>query len=182
LLSARACQEGVITIFNDQQWRPFVHVKDLAEAMILLLEAPLQTVAGQVFNVGDNRLNHTLSELAQVIQRICPQTRVDSVENSDKRNYRVKFDKIQNLLGFSCRYSLQDGVREIKAALESSQISSYRNIRFNNLSFLREAGTPDNKNDIDREIMAAFAGERIPWMGQGEIAIPETKAKAATAN
>jgi len=182
LLSARACTEGVITIYNGQQWRPFVHVKDLTEAMILMLEAPLSIVSRQIFNVGDNRLNHTLAEVAQVIQRVCPQTRIESVENADRRNYRVKFDKIEKRLGFRCRYSLEDGVSEIKAALDSSQIASYRNIRFNNLSFLRESGTPGNKNDIDREIMAVFAGERIPGLIQDEVAPRFIKAKAAAAN
>src|SRR5208282_471574 len=108
LLSAKAWQDGVITIYNGEQWRPFVHVKDLAEAMILLLEAPLSVVSGQVFNVGDNRLNHTLSEVAEVILHVCPQARVEWVENADRRNYRVKFDKIEKRIGFHCRYNLED--------------------------------------------------------------------------
>src|SRR5208283_4650367 len=64
LLSAKACTEGVITIYNGQQWRTFVHVKDLAEAMVLQLEAPLSTVSFQVFNIGENRLKHSLAEVA----------------------------------------------------------------------------------------------------------------------
>jgi nucleoside-diphosphate-sugar epimerase len=182
LLSAKACQDGLITIYNGQQWRPFVHVKDLAEAMILILQAPLHLVSGQVFNVGDNELNHTLAEVAGVIQSVFPRTQLEFIENADRRNYRVSFDKIQKRLGFRCRYSLEDGVREIKAALESNQISSYKNIRFSNLSFLRESGAPGNKSKIDREIMAAFAGERLPLIVQETSIVLESKAKAAAAN
>jgi len=181
LLSAKACQDGVITIYNGQQWRPFVHVKDLAEAMILMLEAPLSSISRQIFNVGNNRLNFTLSEVARVIQRVCPDARVEWVENADRRNYRVKFDKIEKRLGFRCRYTLEDGVREIKAALDSSQISNYRNVRFSNLSFLKESGgAPGNKNDIDSKIMAAFAEGRMPPVIEEAATSTYPKAKTAT--
>jgi nucleoside-diphosphate-sugar epimerase len=161
LLSAKALQDGVITIYNGEQWRPFVHVKDLAEAVILLLNAPLRTISSQIFNVGDNSLNHTLTDVGGVIQRVFPGTRVERVENADKRNYRVSFDKIEKCLGFRCRYQLEDGVREIKAAFDSSAIDNYKNIRFSNLGFLRQSGTPANKSQFDAEIMAAFGGEHI---------------------
>lgn len=161
LLTAKACQDGVITVYNKEQWRPFVHVKDLAAAMILVLDAPLSSISGQIFNVGNNRLNCTLREVAEVIQRVCPNAQVEWVDNADRRNYRVKFDKIEKRLGFRCQYSLEAGVREIKAALDSSQINSYRDIRFSNLSFLRESGAPIAKSQIDKKIMAAFAGEPL---------------------
>jgi nucleoside-diphosphate-sugar epimerase len=161
LLSAKAWQDGVITIYNGEQWRPFVHVKDLSEAIILLLSAPLRAVSQQTFNVGDNSLNHTLTEVGEVIRRVFPGTRIEGVENADKRNYRVNFDKIQKRLGFRCRYHLEDGVREIKAAFDSSAIDNYKNIRFSNLGFLRQSGTPANKSEFDAEIMAVFGGEHI---------------------
>jgi nucleoside-diphosphate-sugar epimerase len=161
LLSAKAWQDGVITIYNGEQWRPFVHVKDLSEAIILLLSAPLRAVSQQTFNVGDNSLNHTLTEVGEVIRRVFPGTRIEGVENADKRNYRVNFDKIEKRLGFRCRYHLEDGVREIKAAFDSSAIDNYKNIRFSNLGFLRQSGTPANKSEFDAEIMAAFGGEHI---------------------
>ncbi len=179
LLSAKASQDHVITIFNGRQWRPFVHVKDLAEAMILLLKAPLRAVSRQVFNVGDNRLNHTLGDVAEVIQRVIPGTRVEHVENSDRRNYRVRFDKIEREIGFRCRYSLEDGVREIKLAFDSGTIDNYRNIHFSNQVFLRESGTPVNKSDFDAQVMAAFGGEQIARALLGETVGLQLKAKAA---
>jgi nucleoside-diphosphate-sugar epimerase len=179
LLSAKASQDHVITIFNGRQWRPFVHVKDLAEAMMLLLKAPLRAVSRQVFNVGDNRLNHTLGDVAEVIQRVIPGTRVEHVENSDRRNYRVRFDKIEREIGFRCRYSLEDGVREIKLAFDSGTIDNYRNIHFSNQVFLRESGTPVNKSDFDAQVMAAFGGEQIARALLGETVGLQLKAKAA---
>jgi len=181
LLSARAKQDGRITIFNGQQWRPFVHVKDLAQAIILLLNAPLSAVSREIFNVGDNRLNHTLNEVAEVIQCVFPGTRVEHGENSDRRNYRVNFDKIRERVGFRCQYMLEDGVREIKAAFDSSQIDNYRDIRFSNLGFLRETGTPENKSEFDGAVMAAFGGEQIRRVNAEKVSAQYVKAKAAAA-
>jgi dTDP-D-glucose 4,6-dehydratase len=179
LLAAKACQDRVITIFNGQQWRPFVHVKDLAEAIISLLNAPLSAVSGEVFNVGDDRLNHTLGEVAEVIQRVIPGTRV---ENSDRRDYRVCFEKIRQQVGFRCRYQLEDGVREIKSAFNSGRIENYRKIQFSNQFFLRESGTPENKSDVDAQIMAAFGGEQVFRTFFPEDGPTNFKVKAATSS
>jgi len=161
LLSAKAKQDGRITIFNGEQWRPFVHVSDLAEAIMLLLNAPLGSVSQEVFNVGDNRLNHTLTDVAEVVQRVFPGTQIEHAENTDRRNYRVNFSKIEKRVGFRCRYTLEDGVREIKTAFDSNEIGNYRDIRFSNLGFLRETGTPENKSEFDEAVMAAFGGAQI---------------------
>jgi nucleoside-diphosphate-sugar epimerase len=182
LLAAKAHQDGVIPIFNRRQQRPFVHVKDLAEAMILLLNAPVSVVSRQIFNVGDNRLNHSLGEVAEVIQRVFSGTRVEYSENADRRNYRVSFDKIERSIGFRCRYRLEDGVLEIKAALDSSQIGNYRNIRFNNLVFLRESGSPVNKSDVDAEVMAAFSGDDFRRAVAAQLGAPLAKARAAASH
>ena len=160
LLSAKAKQEGRITIFNGQQWRPFIHVSDLADAIVLLLKAPLGAVSGEIFNVGDNRMNDTLANVAEVIRSVFPHARIEHRENSDRRNYRVDFTKIEKRVGFRCRHALEDGVREIKAAFDANEIGDYRDIRFSNLGFLRETGTPENKSEFDAAVMAAFGAER----------------------
>jgi len=179
LLTARARQEGTITIYNGEQWRPFIHVKDLAEAMILFLSAPLSGVSRQVFNVGDNRMNHTLGDVAEVIRDVFPKTHVEYIENSDRRNYRVNFDKIENRVGFQSSKSLVDGVLEIKAAFDSCRIDSYKEGRFSNLLHLKEAGTPENKSRLDSELMAAFGGEHIRRALQDAPNISFARAKAA---
>jgi nucleoside-diphosphate-sugar epimerase len=157
LLTAKAIQEGVITIFNEEQWRPFIHVQDVAEAVVRVFHAPLESVSGEIFNVGDDRLNVTLAQLAVKIKEHLPQTRVERVYNTDRRNYRVSFQKIRNRLGFKAQRTLESGILEIKDAFQSGQISDYRHFSYNNLAFLKEKGRMDAKDELDVKVMGAFA-------------------------
>jgi nucleoside-diphosphate-sugar epimerase len=160
LLTAKALQEGVITIYNGQQWRPFIHVRDLVEATIRVLEVPVRLVSGEIFNVGDTRLNHTLTELADVIRGVFPDVQVEHVDNSDLRNYRVNFDKLLNRTGFRARYSLRDGVEEIKEAFDLGLLTDYTDLRYHNQRYLKAVGSPAHKDEVDALVMAAFANHR----------------------
>jgi len=161
LLTAKASRESIITIFNGHQWRPFIHVKDVAEAIVHVLESSVRFVGGQVFNVGDSRLNHTLSEVAGLIRDAFPTTRVEHVDNGDRRNYRVSFKKLEQRVAFRARYSVQDGIQELKNAFEERLIADYTDLRYHNQRFLKEAGGPGHKNEMDVKVMAAFAGVSV---------------------
>lgn len=157
LLSARARQDGKITIFNGQQWRPFIHVRDVVEAIVLSLEAPIRLVSGEIFNIGDSRLNHTLQQVAEIIGEIFPDTHVEQVVNTDRRNYRVNFDKVRNGLSFAANYTIRQGVEELRAAFDERFILDYRDLRYHNQRFLEAAGVVPNKTAMDAQLMAAFA-------------------------
>lgn len=97
---------------------------------------------------------------------------MEQVENADRRNYRVNFDKIRDRLGFSARYTIRDGVEELKAAFEQGLIQDYKDLRYNNQRFLQMAGAVGNKNEIDSLIMAAFANVRnasVPDPIEGQV-------------
>ncbi len=156
LLAAKAFQEGTITIYNGQQWRPFIHVRDIAEGILTVLNAPLVLVSGQIFNLGDSRMNHTLSEVAEKIRKVFPNTRVERIDNTDRRNYRVSFMKIRNQLGYECRWSVEDGILELKWAFEEGKIADYTDVAYHNQRYLLTAGSPKNQDEVDARVMAAF--------------------------
>jgi nucleoside-diphosphate-sugar epimerase len=161
LLVAKAEWEGVITIFNGQQWRPFLHVRDLVEAIFLSIDAPLSKVGGKVFNIGDSRLNHTLSDIADKIRQAYPRTKVENVENVDRRNYRVNFDRAQKVLGFQGRFTVEDGIREFQDAFARHDITDYKDIHYHNQRYMQSEGMPAVKAPIDTEIMSAYAGASL---------------------
>jgi nucleoside-diphosphate-sugar epimerase len=157
LLTAKALSEGAITIFNGTQWRPFIHVQDVANGICQALDAPLDVVSGEIYNLGDSRMNFTLAQLAEKVLAEFPDTHVDYIENSDRRNYRVSFEKIYNQIGFQCQWTLEDGIREIKRAFENGFITDYRDARYSNLQFLKLCGTPVCKDELDRHLISALA-------------------------
>jgi nucleoside-diphosphate-sugar epimerase len=164
LLAARAHQEGMITIYNGQQWRPFIHVRDLVEATVRILEAPVRLTSGEVFNVGDSRMNHTLGDISLIIRDAFPGVRIENIDNSDLRNYRVNFSKLLRLTGFRARYTVRDGVEELKKAFDEGLITDYTDLRYHNQRYLQAVGTPGHKAEVDALVMAAFSNR--PMLGE----------------
>jgi nucleoside-diphosphate-sugar epimerase len=140
LLTAKAVQDGEVGIFGGAQWRPLVHVRDVAEAIVLTLQAPPYNVRGQVFNVGSNEQNHQIADLGPIIKEMIPTARIVTQPKEDNRNYRVRFDKIRNVLNFQPRHTVRDGIQEIMDAFATGQITDYRDPRYNNFSFLKLNG------------------------------------------
>jgi nucleoside-diphosphate-sugar epimerase len=123
LLTARALRDHAVSIFGGEQWRPFVHVADVARALHASLEADLDRVGGQTLNVGDNRENYQMKDLGPVLVQEIPGTAVRVVpEVVDKRSYHVVFDKIERLLGFHAGLGVAEGVREVRDAIRSGRI------------------------------------------------------------
>jgi nucleoside-diphosphate-sugar epimerase len=112
LLTARALREGVLEVHGGAQWRPQVHVDDVATALLLALDHP--KAAGGTFNVGSDALNLRIGELAQAIASRFPEAQLTVSETRDPRSYRVSFARIERELGFRPRHTLADGVAEIE--------------------------------------------------------------------
>jgi nucleoside-diphosphate-sugar epimerase len=139
-MTYRAIETGRITVTGGQAWRPHVHVRDVASAFLAAAEAPHERVSGEVFNVGSDHNNFTISEAAVIVAGEIPGAEIeyqDTVE--DLRSYRVSFDKIRHVLGFTARYRIEDGVREIRQLLASGAIDGELAV-YSNLKHLREHG------------------------------------------
>jgi len=78
LFSAQAVSDKHIRIINGEQWRPFVHTRDIARACVMAMEAPLPKVGGEIFNVADDA-PLTVREIFQLLG----QTHAESVEQKD---------------------------------------------------------------------------------------------------
>lgn len=137
LLTAKALKERKITIYNPDQWRPFVHVHDAARAFCLCLEAPEEVLRGEIFNVGSYAMNMTLGQLSEKVKALVPGTEVEIVESGDRRNYRVSFEKIRSYLGFVCERTVEDGIRGVVEYLKSESVEAFAEEIFDNSKTLR---------------------------------------------
>jgi nucleoside-diphosphate-sugar epimerase len=142
LLCAKAVRDGIITVFGADQWRPFVHVEDVARAIIMTLQAPIDLVAGEAFNVGNDAQNYTLGNVAELINRQVPEAKIVSDETFvDRRNYRVSFEKIRSKLGFAPAWTLQRGISQVIALVRSNQVGHYSLPNYSNVLYLKQCGT-----------------------------------------
>lgn len=136
LLTAKATLEGDIPVYGGEQYRPFVHVHDAADAFVEVLEAPEGKVDGEVFNVGDNDLNFPVKELGRTIEDLVPDAEVRFVEHKeDDRTYSVNFDKINHILGWNAKRDLADGVNEIREWILEEDVADYTADDFRNSEY-----------------------------------------------
>jgi nucleoside-diphosphate-sugar epimerase len=138
LFVAQALTDGVITVVGPDQWRPFVHVRDVGRAILTTLKAPPILIQDQIFNVGDERLNARILQVAEVVRAAVNRHR--SVEISvrdapgDRRNYAVSFRKIRSMLNFQAETMLEEGVAEIVEHFLQGQYNNYRDEIYSNLA------------------------------------------------
>jgi len=116
-LVAWAYTTGRVHIKSDgTPWRPIVHVADIAQAMILCLSAPRETIHGRIFNVGDTKENYQVRDIADIVKDVVPNTVIEYAEDSgpDNRCYRVNFEKFKNTFpDFRPAWNARSGAQEL---------------------------------------------------------------------
>jgi len=96
-------------------WRPIVHGLDICQAIIAVLNAPLEAVANEVFNVGDTGHNYRVREIAEIVGEVFPGCSVSfGPPSPDNRSYRVSFEKIgKHLPCFKCCWDARRGAEQL---------------------------------------------------------------------
>ena len=128
-----AVRDKKVVVYGEQFWRPFVHIRDISESIIQVLNADADVVRGEVYNVGSGSANVQKQELAEMVQRRVTGTELEYVQqNVDPRSYRVDFSKIEHALGFRARWSVDDGIAEVHEQLVAGAWSDPAHGRFYN--------------------------------------------------
>jgi nucleoside-diphosphate-sugar epimerase len=131
--TAEALTEGRVVVFGQQFWRPYVHVRDAARAIGTVLEAPPDSVAGQVFNVGSSEQNFRKQDIAARVAAALPGTIIEYVErDEDPRDYRVSFARIERILDFRVTRTLDQGINEVAALIRAGLVLEPKAPRYTN--------------------------------------------------
>ena len=118
ILTNLAFHKREITIFGGSQLRPNIHIKDMAEAYISLINAPKEKVAGEIFNAGYE--NHSVRQIGEMVKEAIGQDVVlKTVPTDDNRSYHVSSEKIKKVLGFTATNTIRDACLELKHAFET---------------------------------------------------------------
>jgi nucleoside-diphosphate-sugar epimerase len=123
-----------LEVFGEQFWRPYIHVGDAARAVHTVLEAPLEQVAGAVFNAGRSGENYRKLDLVEEIHKQIDRGTVSYVHrDEDPRDYKVSFEKIRAELGFETLMTVPDGIAEVIAALDTGAFGDPFDARYKNI-------------------------------------------------
>jgi len=121
ILTNFAYHKRKITVFGGNQLRPNIHIKDMVEAYLVLMNAPKELVAGKIYNAGFE--NQSVEELAQIVKSVIgDDVLLETQTTNDNRSYHISSKKIKSELGFEPKYTIEDAVIDLKNAFEGEQI------------------------------------------------------------
>jgi nucleoside-diphosphate-sugar epimerase len=117
ILTNLAFHKREISVFGGEQLRPNIHITDMVEAYLTLLEAPKEELAGEIFNVGAE--NQTVLDLAKTVQAVMgTDVKLVAIPTNDKRSYHISSKKIADKLGFIPLRTIAAASQDLKIALE----------------------------------------------------------------
>jgi nucleoside-diphosphate-sugar epimerase len=123
-----------LEVFGEMFWRPYIHVRDAARAVALVVGAPREKVAGRVFNAGHSDENYRKLDLVELITERLGSGDVEYVSRSeDPRDYKVSFERIKNELGFEPVHRVSTGIDELVGALEERRFGDPFSPRYSNI-------------------------------------------------
>ena len=123
ILTNLAYNKGSITVFGGTQLRPNIHIKDMVNAYLQIIETAEHKINGQIFNVGFQ--NMPVLQIANLVKNSFKSNINISVEETDdNRSYHISSKKIENQLNFKIKYTVDDAIKEI---IESFEKNKFKN-------------------------------------------------------
>jgi nucleoside-diphosphate-sugar epimerase len=124
ILTNHAVNKGTITVFGGAQMRPNLHVDDMANAYLLMLDAPQDKIQGEIFNIGFQ--NRSIADIAGIVKKVVEEEmpekgeiKIVTTPTNDMRSYHVNSDKVGRVLGFVPKHTIEDAVRDLACAFRN---------------------------------------------------------------
>lgn len=127
-----------IDIHGGNQWRPNIHVEDVADGIISIIKAKKRDVGNQIFNLSNDKLNLQIIQIAKKVKSVFKNAKLNVIKTSaDPRNYKVTSKKIKNKIGFVAKKNIENGLKEIRNIFICKKIKNPDNKIYNNLLSLK---------------------------------------------
>ncbi len=144
ILTNLAVNKGNITVFGGSQLRPNLHIQDYADLCKVLLEAPDEKIANEIFNCGYE--NMSIMKIAKTVKRVVAEEFPDKDEinievtsSDDLRSYHINSDKVTEVLGFKPQYSVEDAIRGLCKAFRDGKLpDSFDNDNYFNVRTMKK--------------------------------------------
>jgi len=122
LLTIQALVNKKMTVFGGSQLRPNIHIEDMTDLYVKILEYPDRLINGKIYNAGYE--NYSVLEIAQMVKRVIGDKRVkiEVTSSPDNRSYRICSDKIKKELGFVPSHTVEEAIADLKKAYVEDKI------------------------------------------------------------
>lgn len=145
ILTNHAVNNKKILVFGGKQMRPNIHIDDITDLYVDLLDERAELIAGETFNAGFQ--NRSIADIAGIVKRVVEQElpdlgpiAIETQSTDDNRSYRVNADKIERVLGFKPRRTIEDAVRDLTRAFRAGRFpNSMTDPRYFNVKLMKGA-------------------------------------------
>ncbi|MBL6628286.1 MAG: SDR family oxidoreductase [Candidatus Actinomarina sp.] len=136
ILTTKALVDKKMSVFGGDQWRPLLHVKDVANA----IEHNISSNTKGIFNL--HYKNFKIIEIAEKIKEKISDVSIETtpLPFQDARNYQVSSDKLKLETGFEASIELTQGIEEMYNLISSNRIKDINDPRYSNQNFLQTYG------------------------------------------
>jgi len=123
ILTNHAVNTGAIRVFGGSQKRPNLHIQDMADLYVFLLQQDDAAIDGKIFNAGDE--NHTVMQLAEMVKdAVGGDLKINVEPTDDLRSYHVSSDKLRNELNFVPQHTIKDAVTDLVDAMRDKRLTN----------------------------------------------------------
>jgi nucleoside-diphosphate-sugar epimerase len=143
ILTNHAYNNNRIKVFGGKQERPNIHIEDITDLYVQLLELPEAKIAGKIYNAGFQ--NKSVGDIALIVQKIMaqefpdrPQPTIETVPSDDIRSYHISSEKIKRELGFVPKHTIEDAVKDLVKAFRTNKFNDpMNNPKYFNIKMLK---------------------------------------------
>lgn len=137
LLTNHAINKGEITVFGGEQLRSNIHIEDITDLYVYLLELPDKKIHKKIYNTGYE--NYKIKEIAKMVQSVVDkQIPIKTIRTNDNRSYHISSKKIKKELDFQPKHTIQEAVLDLKKAFQTGIIPNpMTDIRYYNIKTMQ---------------------------------------------
>ena len=138
IFTNQAFHNSKIKVMGGTQKRPNIHVQDMANVYLHLLQQPDEVIDGKTWNAGDS--NYPIMQLAKIVKSVIGEkVEIETVPTDDLRSYHVSGKKIRDDIGFELEYSIEDAVRGLAEAMQDGRLeNALDNPKYFNISLMKK--------------------------------------------
>ena len=146
ILTTHAFFNDKITVFGGTQMRPNLHLKDMVDLYLLLLEVPDESISGKIYNAS--YCNYSVSRTAEIVREVIrsmlpdkTNIEIETTPSDDPRSYHLSSAKITDELGFVPQYTIEDAIRDLVTAFQKDLLpNATTDLRYYNVKTMKNIG------------------------------------------